>query len=284
MTSTSPKHPSDAIADDLILAAIDRAERHFGRDASGVPMWEITEHLGIGRRSAAARHVRSRLAALEAMGRLEPSRRNGIPLWVLTGRGRRRLRRAERAGDVPVLPESPQHRQWREAHALAAQEIERMREAVRAAIDEAMRLLDVPTAASSDAWFELSERLRRVIWRLGSASYCLHEWAEPRDEQADIDDRSTPDDPRLAVGELARRFNRRAGRRNTYLWNDHEPWRRRIRVSAAVPSVGLAWASRLQAGVFDDEQTPKRLRCRETAACVFRPLVGSLPPRGPGRG
>ena len=70
MTSTTPKHPADEIPDDLILAAIDRAERHRGNDVSGVPIWAITEHLSIGQRSAAARHVRSRLAALEATGRL----------------------------------------------------------------------------------------------------------------------------------------------------------------------------------------------------------------------
>lgn len=223
MMSTTRKHPADAIPDDLILSAIDRAERHRGNDVSGVPIWAITEHLSIGRRSAAARHVRSRLAALEGMGRLEPSRRHGIPVWALTSDGRRRLRRADRAGDVPVLPESPQHRQWREARALAAQEIERMREVVRAAADETARLLDARTAASSDAWFELSERLRRVVWRLGSASYCLHEWVEPLGEQADIDDRSNPGDRWLAEGERARRRSRRAGRRNTALWHDREP-------------------------------------------------------------
>jgi hypothetical protein len=63
-----------------------------------------------------------------------------------------------------------------------------------------------------------------VVWRLGSASYCLHEWVEPREEQADIDDRRNPGDQQLAEGELARRRYRRAGRRNTYLWNDREPW------------------------------------------------------------
>jgi hypothetical protein len=109
MTSTTPKHPADAIPDDLILAAIARAERHCGNDVSRVPIWEITAHLNIGRRSAAARHVRSRLAALEAVGRLERSRRHGIPVWGLTPDGRRRLRRADRAASVPALPESPQH-------------------------------------------------------------------------------------------------------------------------------------------------------------------------------
>lgn len=72
-----------------------------------------------------------------------------------------------------------------------------MREVVRAGLDETVQLLDARTAGSSDAWFELSEQLRCAVWRLGSASYCLHEWAEPLDEQADIDDRSDPGDERL---------------------------------------------------------------------------------------
>jgi hypothetical protein len=131
--------------------------------------------------------------------------------------------RGDRAGEVPVLPESPQHRQWREARALAAQEIERMREVVRATVDEAARLLDSSTAVSSDAWFELNDRLRRVIWRLASAGYCLHEWTEPLDKQADIDDGSNPGDRHLTEGERTRRRSRRAGRRNTTLWRDREP-------------------------------------------------------------
>lgn len=219
MTSTAPKHP-EAIPDALILAAIDRAERHRGSDVHGVPIWAITEHLSIGRRSAAARHVRSRLAALEAMGRLGLSRRHGIPVWALTSDGRRR--RADRAGDVPALPESPQHRQWRESRALAALEIERMREVVRVGLDETVLLLDARTAGSSDAWFELSDRLRCAVWRLGSASYCLHEWAEPLDEQADIDDGSDPGDERLSDTERTRRRSHRAGRRNTTLWRGRE--------------------------------------------------------------
>jgi hypothetical protein len=91
---------------------------------------------------------------------------------------------------------------------------------VRSAVDETAALLDSRPAASSDAWFELSERLGRAVWRLGSATYCLHEWAEPSDEVADIDDRSDPGDERLADDERARRRSHRAGRRNVALWRD----------------------------------------------------------------
>jgi hypothetical protein len=222
MTSTTPKHPADAIPDDLILAAIDRAERHRGSDVSGAPIWDIAAHLDIGRRSAAARFVRSRLAALEAAGRLERSRRHGVLVWALTSGGRQRLQRADRAGDVPTLPEAPQHRRWRVARTLATQEIERMREGLRSVVDETVLLLDAHPAASADAWFELSDRLRRVVRTLGSATYCLYEWAEPFDEKADIDDCSDADDEHLAEDERARQRSYRAGRRNATLWHDRE--------------------------------------------------------------
>lgn len=222
MTSTTPKHPADAIPDALILAAIDRAERHRGGDYAGVPVWAITEHLGIARRSAAARHIRSRLAALEEAGQLECSRRHGVPVWALTRGGRQRVRRAHRGSNVPQLPESPQHRAWRDARTLSAQEIERFRQALRASVDEAARMLDERPAVSSDEWFELSERLRRVARRVGSASYCLYEWIEPQDERADIDDRRHPDDDKLAPSERARRAGRRVGRRNVRLWQDND--------------------------------------------------------------
>src|SRR5271165_6012737 len=98
----------DVVSDVLVLAAIDRAERHSGKDARGVPVWAVLKHLDVASRSKRAREVRVRLEALETRGSLERARRHGVPVWVLTSGGRRRLSRARRAGRVPVLPESPQ--------------------------------------------------------------------------------------------------------------------------------------------------------------------------------
>jgi hypothetical protein len=50
-----------------------------------------------------------------------------------------------------------------------------------------------------------SDRLRRAVWRLGSAS--LDEWAEPLDEQADID----IDDAALVVELALDRMGEQAG-------------------------------------------------------------------------
>lgn len=59
----------DAIPDDLLLAALERAERHDQR--RGRPDWAILEQLDIPRRSGKAREVKRRLVALLENGSLE---------------------------------------------------------------------------------------------------------------------------------------------------------------------------------------------------------------------
>jgi hypothetical protein len=197
------------IPDVTVLAAIDRAERHRGRP--GVPVWLIFEHLGIPRRS---RRVRAQLQALVQGGAIEQRRAHGVDIWALAPSGRSQLQGAGRVD----LPESPQHRQWRNARTLAAQEIERFRAAMREAVTEASALLsDTP---GSDVWFELAGRLQGAAWRLGSATYCLREWMEPGDDQADVDDHLSPADLTLDPRKRQQRQARRAGRRNTRLWSD----------------------------------------------------------------
>jgi hypothetical protein len=212
--------PADLIPDVLVLAAMERAERHRARGHSDIPIWTILEHLDIPRRSATARRVRSQIGALELAGSIERSRRHGVPVWALTSVGRRSLQRALRAGRVPPLPESPQHRAWRNARTAGAQELDRFRANVRETLNEGAGLLSAEPPAGSDAWFELGEHLRRAVWRLGSATYCAGEWVEPNDASADIDDHREPDDDRLHTSEQALRRSRRAGRRNTRLWDD----------------------------------------------------------------
>lgn len=212
--------PPDQPPDELVLAALERAARHQARDTQAVPVWAILEHLAIPRRSGAARHVSTRLAAMQGEGLVERSRRHGAVTWELTAAGARRLHRARRSGGLPPLPESPQHRVWRVAHTAAGQEIERFRARLRELVDRAGLLLDAPTAPHSDVWLELGEELHRACRLLASASYCLDEWVEPDDARADIDDHSDPADEGLDADERARRRARRAGRRNVLLWNE----------------------------------------------------------------
>jgi ribosome-binding protein aMBF1 (putative translation factor) len=213
----------DAVSDVLVLAAIDRAERHRGRDVPGVPIWTVLGHVDVAARSKRAREVRLRLDALVAAGSLERALRHGVPVWVLTTRGRRRLSRARRAGRVPILPESPQHRAWREAQGLAERRVEGFRLDLRELVEHACELLDAPVPGPpSDAWFEAGERLRRACRRLGSASYCLWEWREPEDARADIDSHGERGDRAFDPRERAKRRARRRGRRDMLLW-DAEP-------------------------------------------------------------
>ena len=206
-------------SEELVLAAIERAALHRARSCAAVPTWAILEHLGLARRSADARQLRSRLALLEDGGLLERSHPHGVLSWELTPSGRRRLRRARSAGGLPELPESPQHRAWRNAHTTAAQEIERLRDALRVQLHEASLLLDADPAPRSDAWLAQAEALRRSCWRVASASHCLREWPEPHDALPDIDEGLDADDGELEPKERARRRALRAGRRNVLLWD-----------------------------------------------------------------
>jgi transcriptional regulator with XRE-family HTH domain len=200
-------------SDDLVLAALDRAVRHSAK-GTYVSTSEITWHLAISARSGAWRQVRGQLRGLVSAGAVEHTRRHGMPVWGLTNIGRERVRRIE-----VVLSESPQHRAWREASTAAAREIDHFLLCVRGALDEATQLLDADPAAVSDAWFELGERLGRDCRSVGSATYCLREWAEPDDARADVDDRRDPADERFDPDERAKRRLRRMGRRNVRLWD-----------------------------------------------------------------
>lgn len=223
--------PADEVPDLLVLAAIDRAERHGGRATKGVPVWEVLAHLDVAGRTRRARHVRELVQALVVSGSLQHVRRRGVPVWALTSGGRRRLSRARRAGRVPVLPESPQHRRWREARTLAEQRIEGFQLELLDTVEHAQELLDalapgpsadgpgVGSGLSSDVWFELAEQLQRAGRRLGSASYCLWEWREPDDARADVDDLSAPYDKAFDPRRREVRRARRGGRRNTLLWD-----------------------------------------------------------------
>jgi hypothetical protein len=215
----SPRRARTGPSAELVLAAVERAENHRAGGPAAVPVWTILEHLDVARRSAAARRVRSQLEALCVTGRLACSRRHGVLTWQITDSGRRQLRRARRSDRGPVLPESPQHRAWRNAHTTAGQEMERFRTDLHDQLRAAMLLLDANPRPRSDAWLALAEELSRSCRLAGSASHCLYEWAEPDDAHADVDDGVDPGDERLGRDALAHVRALRAGRRNIALWS-----------------------------------------------------------------
>ncbi|HTZ86506.1 MAG TPA: hypothetical protein VMB05_07545 [Solirubrobacteraceae bacterium] len=219
MSDATPKtSPPEAISDELILAALWRAECHQGYQ--GAPDWAILEQLSLPSRTKKARQVKARLPELAQAGFISQSRRKGIGQWFLTPQARKHL---DQTPEVMLsLPESPQHRRWRDARDAAEYEIEGFYLALRDAVDAATDLLSepMPPGPSSDAWFELGERLHRACRRLGSASHCLYEWVEPPEDESDRDERREPSDAGLTPDERRRRESRRSGRRNPAWWHD----------------------------------------------------------------
>lgn len=219
-TSAGGTPRAETVSDWLVLAAVARAYRHRSPKGLDVPFGDIIDHLAIARRTKAARNVRAHLAALCDADLVRRSRRHGITVWGLTWAGQRHLERALRSTDPPILPESPQHRAWRNAHDLAGQEIDRFRGQLRATVGDTLELADTDPPTHSDAWFMLAARLQRDAWLLGSATHCLYEWREPTDERADIDTQEEAGEEELPEKERNRRRAHRAGRRNTVLWRE----------------------------------------------------------------
>jgi hypothetical protein len=142
--------PEDALSDALILAAIERAERHFPRRERGALYGSVVVHLGLPRHSGTGRRLRPRFRELEAAGLIECFRQYKCVLWTLTLKGQKRL---GAAGPV-ALPEAPQHRIWRESREAASERMGEFRAELRDALRDARALLG-NREAPSDAWFEL---------------------------------------------------------------------------------------------------------------------------------
>jgi hypothetical protein len=206
----------EPVPDDVVLAAVERAERHREREGEGVMMSDIAEHLGFVHGSWTTRRLHPQIDAFIAAGLLVRSRRHGVVIWGLTSTRRGRV---EQTSGAVGLPESPQHRVWRHVRALAAERIDGVCEQAASVLAEAMDALDAD-GVRSDAWFALAERLQSACWQLGSVTYCLSEWAEPDDASADVDDRTEPGDEQIDPDELGRVRYRRSGRRNVWKWAD----------------------------------------------------------------
>jgi hypothetical protein len=183
---TQKRIPEEPPSEELVLAAIDRASRHRRNERPGVLLSSVKQHLGLARHGGITRRLRPTWVALQTAGLIEKSRRQGLTLWGLTSAGVRRLQAAEQGGQLEALPESPQHRDWREARGAAVAHIDRLRDELRAALANTASLLDAQQPADSDAWYEVSRTLKKACCHLGSATHCLCEWPEPTDARADI--------------------------------------------------------------------------------------------------
>jgi DNA-binding PadR family transcriptional regulator len=186
MPATKPT-PEAPPSEGLLLAAIDRAYRHRRRSENpGVRLASVKEHLGLGGASASTRRLRPLWDELHAACLIELSEPRDQPLWRLTSAGVERLQAVRQSGGELELPESPQHRDWREAQSTASEQIASFRDELRAALADTADLLVIEPPTDSESWREVGERLHKACSRVGWAVYCLSEWAEPGDSEADI--------------------------------------------------------------------------------------------------
>jgi DNA-binding PadR family transcriptional regulator len=173
-------------SEELLLAAIARAYRHRRRrENPGVRLASVKEHLGLASGSASTRCLRPTWDSLHAAGLIELSEPRDQPLWRLTSAGVERLQDVRQSGEL-ALPESPQHRDWREARSAASEQTAGFRDELRAALADTADLILIEPPTDSDSWRETGERLQTACSRVSWAVYCLSEWAEPDDREADL--------------------------------------------------------------------------------------------------
>lgn len=179
---------SGPISEAEVLAAVARAERQEAR----VTLREISNHLGWRYNGGATIRLRPRLHALAASGLLDatnpPRRKIRTKQWSTTVTGRRRLASADKVD----LPESPQHRRWRQDRDVAAWALDGIFEEGRTLVDEVYDLFwmsRVHTSLTSREILDLAQRFDRTMKAFATATQMCDEWPEPGDE---TDDKHAP--------------------------------------------------------------------------------------------
>lgn len=197
---TSELGPSGPVSDDEVLAAVARAERLEWR---WVTVREIAEHLGWRYSGGATVRLRPPLERLVASGLLEstdpPRRKIRSKEWSTTTAGRRHLASA----DPVELPESPQHRRWRQDRDVAAWAMDGVRAEAREVVDQAYDLLwerRVEDPITEEEVWRLVRRFEAVMSAFALATRMCEGWPEPTDgargEEMESVTRLLPDLPR----------------------------------------------------------------------------------------
>jgi hypothetical protein len=165
----------------MVLAAVARAER---LETRWVTVREIAEHLGWRYSGASTVRLRPALRRLVAAALLDPTvpphRVGRSEEWTTTAAGRRRL-----AARGPVeLPESPQHRRWRQDRDVAAWALDGVRAEAVMVVDQARDILRDPPVSGPLAEGELAGVIRRFEAVMNA--YALARWmCEARPEPTD---------------------------------------------------------------------------------------------------
>ncbi len=173
---------TEVMPDLLVVAALERAERHSTPGRVGVPGGQpCTSTSDLPRRSAARpTRPRARLAGLESAGvwtQAAPARRPGLdadarrPPTPGTGAARGHDPRAARVAAASGVARGADR---------AEDEVDRFQQRRRTQSDRR-----VPSSQRPHDAIGRLARLRGTVVRLapflGSATYCLYEWAEPND-------------------------------------------------------------------------------------------------------
>lgn len=179
---TSELGPSGPVCDDAVLAAVARAERLEG---SRVNMRDIAQHLGWRYTGAATVRLRpplARLVASDLLSSTDPAQwRIRSKKWGTTVAGRRRLASA----DPVELPESPQHRRWRQDRDVATWALDGLRAEAQAVLDQADALLREPPAEAAVTGAEVQDLIlsfRAAVMAYALAAWMCSRWPEPTDD------------------------------------------------------------------------------------------------------
>ncbi|MBS1885984.1 MAG: hypothetical protein JSU06_02250 [Actinobacteria bacterium] len=174
--------PSGPVSDDAVLAAVARAER-IERRHTGVR--QIAEHLGWRYSGRATSRLRPPLARLVDSGLLDsaevPRRKIRSKEWKTTEAGRRHL-----AAVGPIdLPESPQHRRWRQDRDVALWARDAVRAEALMVVDQAYDLLRDPPASgplTEGERLRLTRRFEAAMKAHTLARWMCECWTEPTDD------------------------------------------------------------------------------------------------------
>jgi hypothetical protein len=150
----------------MVLAAIDRAGRHYAEEREGAPFSVVVVHLGFVHNGWTTRRLRLQLEGLVTQGLVSSAHRKVSDLWGLTDAGRERLMVARKTSGVEELPESPPHRAWRRARAVAAEQIDGFRERAKRGTEEATALLRASRRAFGRV---VGDREPSLSWATGNS-------------------------------------------------------------------------------------------------------------------
>lgn len=211
------------VPDDRVLLAVERAARHdtsISRRRPRAALWQnVILHLRLKiEGGSGTRRIREPMRRLEEAGLIVGGSDKGTRYWTVSKAGSERIGELRKAGRA-ILPESPQHQDWREARDFAEQELPYLLDDLLQALAGAVVLYFRNVPAHSDECFEVSARLHLHSWQVASAVHILHEWPEPaEDGGTDRDFFKEPGDVLLGSWERAARQVRREGRRDTWRW------------------------------------------------------------------